>query len=534
MLARARPALRARPCALVGRSTSTRGSLFFFSTQSHAAPPAWSPVPAILENIRKDDLSDAFYVVNLAQVVRQHNRWLKELPRVAPYYAVKCNNDPVVLQTLANLGCGFDCASPAEINQLRALKVAPERLIYANPCKQPSHMQSAREAGVNFTVFDSKEELFKIKKSMPEARLMLRLRPDDSHSVCRFGMKYGAELWEVAPLLRTAAELGLSVGGISFHVGSGCYAPESFADAVEMAADAFQIAQTEGFEFSLLDIGGGFPGEVVNATTPAAEEPNGAGAPDQVAGAGQQLVASPSFEQAPPTFEAICAALRPALDRHFPPSSGVRLLAEPGRYYVHASHTLAAQVIGRKVLDPSAVPEGVPASPYGDDDGHGDATRYKYYINDGIYGSFNCLLYDHAHVTPNVLPAPAEVSSSSSTTMRQPQQHPSSVWGPTCDGLDCVLNSTMLPELQVGDWLYFEHMGAYTVAAASSFNGFAPPSAQYVYDDMLMDEEAPAGRQHKARTVTETNQNVLPHVRLVGDTLGNPYSGYCGLSSVGA
>ena len=187
---------------------------------------------------------------------------MKELPRVAPYYAVKCNNDPMVLRTLANLGCGFDCASPAEIDQVRALNVAPERLVYANPCKQMSAMNAARESGVSFTVFDSKEELIKIKEGMPDAKLLLRLRPDDSQSVCRFGMKYGADLAEVGPMLSLARELGLSVGGVSFHVGSGCYAPEAFADAVELAADAFKIAESLGFSFSLLDIGGGFPGEV--------------------------------------------------------------------------------------------------------------------------------------------------------------------------------------------------------------------------------------------------------------------------------
>jgi len=55
----------------------------------------------------------------------------------------------------------------------------------------------------------------------------------------------------------------------------------------------------------------------------------------------------------------------------------------------------------------------------------------------------------------------------------------SSIWGPTCDGLDCILNSVQLPEHQVGEWLYFEDMGAYTVAAASTFNGMPGPTRSY-------------------------------------------------------
>lgn len=48
-----------------------------------------------------------------------------------------------------------------------------------------------------------------------------------------------------------------------------------------------------------------------------------------------------------------------------------------------------------------------------------------------------------------------------------------SVWGPTCDSMDCVSQKTLLPSgLRVGDWLGFDNMGAYTICAASQFNGF--------------------------------------------------------------
>lgn len=55
--------------------------------------------------------------------------------------AVKCNNDPVVLAVLASLGCGFDCASRAEMQSVLDLGVAPDKIIYANPCKQNSHIK---------------------------------------------------------------------------------------------------------------------------------------------------------------------------------------------------------------------------------------------------------------------------------------------------------------------------------------------------------------------------------------------------------
>lgn len=58
--------------------------------------------------------------------------------------------------------------------------------------------------------------------------------------------------------------------------------------------------------------------------------------------------------------------------------------------------------------------------------------------------------------------------------------YPCSIWGPTCDGLDRIVEQCDLPELQVGDWLVFENMGAYTVAASSTFNGFQRPDIHYV------------------------------------------------------
>lgn len=58
--------------------------------------------------------------------------------------------------------------------------------------------------------------------------------------------------------------------------------------------------------------------------------------------------------------------------------------------------------------------------------------------------------------------------------------YPCSIWGPTCDGLDRIVEQCNLPDMQVGDWLVFETMGAYTVAASSTFNGFQRPDIHYV------------------------------------------------------
>ena len=62
-------------------------------------------------------------------------------------------------------------------------------------------------------------------------------------------------------------------------------------------------------------------------------------------------------------------------------------------------------------------------------------------------------------------------------------RYKSSLWGPTCDGLDCVIKECSLPRLATKDWLLFRDMGAYTMAAASNFNGMPKPVCYYVIQD---------------------------------------------------
>ena len=50
-------------------------------------------------------------MVDVGRIIDLYDQWMSVLPSVTPFYAVKCNNDPVLLKVLAELGTGFDCAS---------------------------------------------------------------------------------------------------------------------------------------------------------------------------------------------------------------------------------------------------------------------------------------------------------------------------------------------------------------------------------------------------------------------------------------
>lgn len=378
---------------------------------------------------QKNITEEPFFLFDLEHLARKWAEWKELMPRVEPHYAVKCNPHPQIMKTLRALGAKFDCASKEEIESVLALGDidAEHDIIYANPTKPASHLKVASRHGVKLMTFDNADELHKIKAVYPDAQLVLRIMTDDSKATCRFSAKYGAPLNVANDLLKLAIQLHLSVVGVSFHVGSGQRDPSAFSDAVERAHRVFQMASQLGLTLSLLDIGGGFPGHS-----------DGEGI----------------------SLSAIAAHMRPKLDELFP--DNVRIIAEPGRYFAHGSMTLVCNVIARR--DTSAF--------HDEHTNPEDVVNYIYYINDGVYGSFNCAVFDH--YVPKYIALGKE---------DLPALFPSTVFGPTCDALDCIYKREMMPMLNVGDWLVFSGMGAYTNAAASCFNGFTRPREIYISRD---------------------------------------------------
>lgn len=419
---------------------------------------------------------DAFFMGSLGDIVAKFVKWKQLLPRVEPFYAVKCNQDHQVIKLLADLGTGFDCASKAEIMQVLKLGVSSSRIIYANPCKQKSFLKYAEKQNVDLMTFDNEAELIKIKALYPNAQLVLRILPAALFKVqCELGNKFGCHPDNVCKLLSKAQELDLNVMGISFHVGSGVEEAAAFASAVRQAYEAWNSAVDFGFVMTLLDIGGGFPGQ----------------------------------KDAPVTFDEIATVLNDALDTYFPETSGVRIIAEPGRYFVASAFTLAVNIIAKRTVARD-ISDNNSASP----DGHhqqninsNDEPSHMYYVNDGVYGSFNSLMYDHAKVKANVLVDPSAA------------QFTSSVWGPTCDGLDCILEECRLPEMEVGDWIYFNDMGAYTMCAGSTFNGMPRPTCYYYCSQAIWAElngEPPCAKRRREDLCQE---NKVPVVMATGRSI---------------
>lgn len=381
----------------------------------------------------REGCDEPFLICNLGDVIQKYIQWEQLLPRVKPFYAVKCNDDLAVLKVLADCGANFDCASKNEIQKVLSLDIAPERIIYANPCKQSSMLKYAAKHDVEMMTFDNEAELHKVKALYPEAKLVLRVLPPSNFKVqCELGIKFGCHPSKALPLLQTAQELGLNVMGISFHVGSGCAEAHAFAVAIQQAREVFDLAVDMGFNMTLLDIGGGYPGT----------------------------------ENAPITFPEIAGVINMALDKYFPDDSNVQVIAEPGRYMIASAITIGVNVIAKRVVARDQHGENGELM---DAPSMSDEPAIMYYVNDGVYGSFNCVLFDHQTVSANSLTSTDEMT------------YESSIWGPTCDGIDCIMQTVQLPMHEIGEWFYFNDMGAYTVSAASTFNGMQGPARKYYY-----------------------------------------------------
>jgi len=149
------------------------------STPNTTAPTPKPPPHHHHRTPQAHGLDDTAYVYDLGNLIRLFRSWRAAMPRVHPFYAVKCNPEPALLRLLAALGAGFDCASKAELESVMALGVARDRMIFAHPCKRPADLRFASDAGVQLTTFDTEGELSKVAAMYPGVGLVMRVRCDD-------------------------------------------------------------------------------------------------------------------------------------------------------------------------------------------------------------------------------------------------------------------------------------------------------------------------------------------------------------------
>jgi len=347
-----------------------------------------------------------FMMIKRAVLERQYARFRKCLPDVTPYYAIKANPNPGIIKTFVKLGACFDVASGAEMKQVLSLGASPSKVIFANTIKSAEDIELARRRKVKFMTFDNEPELYKLAKHSPGARVLVRIKVANSGSVVELSLKFGADPEQAFFLLRKAKALGLVPLGISFHVGSQATNVENYLQALEITAGIFKQAKENGMPLKMVDIGGGFP--------------------------------IPHFDnEVGINFERMASQIR--LEKKALFDKNVKFIAEPGRFFAGPAGILVTQVIGRTFRN----------------------NKNYYYLNDGIYGDFSGMVFDHCKY---------EFKS-----LRRGQKFLSTLAGPTCDSFDTLSSNEEIAELYVNDVVYVKNIGAYSSASAvPNFNGFAP------------------------------------------------------------
>ena len=174
-------------------------------------------------------------------------------------YAVKTNPHPVVLQTLLDSGIKhYDVASIKEIETIKNLNPEVE-CSYMHTVKSREDIKEAYfKYNIKTFALDTKDELIKIIESTNHAkdlRLFVRVSVSNEHAEIDLSKKFGAITSEAAGLLRLGKQYAYKLG-LSFHVGSQCMHPISYAKGI---SEIGNIIKRTKIVPDIINVGGGFP-----------------------------------------------------------------------------------------------------------------------------------------------------------------------------------------------------------------------------------------------------------------------------------
>lgn len=255
-----------------------------------------------------------FLVCDLDIVRNNYRKIKKNIPDADIFYAIKANDNKKIVKTLIEEGSSFDIASEGELRQLKNLGVPPDKIGCFNPIKPTSFIKSLKEYGVKMMAFDSVQEMDKIAENAPGSELILRLQVDNEGSDWPLTKKFGVQATEAIDLIKYGRKKGLSVTGLTFHVGSQCLNRENWANALYICEEIVDEAKKLGCEISMISLGGGMP---IKHTKPI------------------------------PTLKEIGDIVNPILkDKFFSQNKNLRIIVEPGRGLVGDSAIMVTSVIG--------------------------------------------------------------------------------------------------------------------------------------------------------------------------------------------
>jgi ornithine decarboxylase len=351
------------------------------------------------------------FILDHKRIRENYHIFKTHLPRVQCYYAVKANSNPEIIKTLFDKGSSFDVASYNEFMQ-----------IY-------EYIKHFEEKDKDFFIWDKiifsntikdKETLRKIKRYRP---LVTYDNSDELKKIKECCDSAGLVLRLKVPDSGSQVEMSSKFGAEP-------------GDADHLIGQAFDAGLVvEGLSFHVGSQCTNFDNytAALSITSDIFHAARKRGYNLKIVDIGGGFPVP--YDAQVPKFEKLAQLINAECQRLFP--EDIEIIAEPGRFMVATAATLISEIIGKARRD----------------------GKIFYYINDGVYHTFSGVVYDHW--IPNF------------HSSGRGKKEVCAVVGPTCDSFDKVSLSEQLPaNLGIGDFLYTENIGAYSIASATKFNGF--------------------------------------------------------------
>ncbi|MDD1678508.1 MAG: type III PLP-dependent enzyme [Methanomicrobiales archaeon] len=372
----------------------------------------------LLQNLAREQGTPIFVIDH--EKIRDNYREFKEyLPHVQAYYAVKANSNPEIVRTLYQMGSSFDVASMPEFMIVHEnIKDMPEK----------ERQDWIWDKIIYANTIKPIETLVALDRYKP---LVTFDNIEELRKIRQHAPHAGLVLRIRVPNTGSMVELSSKFGA---HPG----------EAVDLIVEAFQMGLiVEGLSFHVgsqcINFENYFQALQLSANI-LKEAETRAGQRIKILdiGGGFPVKYNPKVK----SFRTLARKLNTEIKRLFTPDT--EILAEPGRFMVANACTVVAKVIGKAFRD------GKPC----------------YYIDDGVYHTFSGQVFDHCNY-PVV-------------AFKEGERQISAVFGPTCDAFDTITLSADLPELEIGDLVYAENIGAYSHASSTYFNGFPPAKVVHI------------------------------------------------------
>ena len=351
------------------------------------------------------------FILDHRKIRANYRVFRKNLPGVQCYYAIKANSHPEIIRTLFDEGASFDVASYNEFMQ-----------IY-------EYLKHFKEKDKDFFIWD--KIIFSNTIKDPDTlRKIKRYRPLVTYD-------NREELLKIKKHCNTAGlVLRLKVPDTGSQVEMSSKFGAEPGDATHLIQEAFEAGlMVEGLSFHVGSQCTNFDNytAALAITSDIFHDARKKGHPLKIIDIGGGFPVP--YDAQVPKFEELAGLINSECRRLFP--ADIEMIAEPGRFLVANAAVLITSIIGKARRD----------------------GKIFYYINDGVYQTFSGVVYDHWIPNFNAFkPGEKEVCA---------------VVGPTCDSFDKVSLSVHLPaNLQIGDCLYTENIGAYSIASSTKFNGF--------------------------------------------------------------